>query len=215
LKLLVNSVLFVLLTTVTFAQNPGLISYHNFSSQFEIGLFEPVKTSSIVYLDYNRYEEPEIFFVEQTFSNRVYKKGNWSVDARFTYRRYRPFKEEATNEFRPTTVVSFQQSRLKYRIVHGFRFEQRFRETYSNRWRYKLDLNLNESTSKLFPLKWSNEFLYDFNSSRKNYENRFRFQLQQDVFGTGLRVSLEHRSKNLFSENKLQHLLVLRTDYSF
>lgn len=207
--------LFLLIfSTPVVAQDLGLISFHRFATSIPVNEQRSIESSSIIYMNYDSFESAELFFLQHALGTELANKNGWSFQGHLILRRYRPFTNRFENEIRPTQIVQKRFRGEHYFITHHFRFEQRFRDTYSNRWIYRVVLLKKQPTSKV-PIRLRNEILYDFNENRSVTENRIQLQFQTPLVINGLKLSFEHRSKNLFSDNDIQHQLVLRTDYSF
>ena len=101
------------------------------------------------------------------------------------------------------------------KLRHRLRFEQRFKKVYSNRWWYSFDFNLFPNHSKFTPRKITNDFLFDFNTSKKSYENRLNIAVTNQVLRTPIKVGMQYRTRKLFTGEPLKHLLVVRTDWMF
>lgn len=174
-----------------------------------------IKYKTAIFINFDSEEKPDFYHFENQISLDIYKGNKFKLEGSFKYRRYNIFDENITNEFRPAQTIKFSKKSNGLVLDNSFKFEQRFRETYSNRWRYKFQIGGLNRKSKIFPGKLNNEFLYTFNKDKTGYENRFLITLSDNIMNLPVSFSIQHRLKNIFSEKDLKHLIVFKTDFSF
>ena len=174
-----------------------------------------IKYKTAVFVNFDSEDKPDFYHFENQISLDIYKGNKFKLEGSFKYRRYNIFDENTTNEFRPAQTIKFSKKSNGLILDNSFKFEQRFRETYSNRWRYKFQIGGLNRKSKIFSGKLNNEFLYTFNKDKTGYENRFLITLSDNIMNLPVSFSIQHRLKNIFSEKDLKHLIVFKTDFSF
>lgn len=174
-----------------------------------------IKYKTAIFINFDSEEKPDFYHFENQISLDIYKGNKFKLEGSFKYRRYNIFDENITNEFRPAQTIKFSKKSNGLILDNSFKFEQRFRETYSNRWRYKFQISGLNRKSKIFSGKLNNEFLYTFNKDKTGYENRFLITLSDNIMNLPVSFSIQHRLKNIFSEKNLKHLIVFKTDFSF
>tara|TARA_B100000989_G_scaffold115484_1_gene84918 strand:+ start:1287 stop:1997 length:711 start_codon:yes stop_codon:yes gene_type:complete len=174
-----------------------------------------IKYKTAIFINFDSEEKPDFYHFENQISLDIYKGNKFKLEGSFKYRRYNIFDENITNEFRPAQTIKFSKKSNGLILDNSFKFEQRFRETYSNRWRYKFQIGGLNRKSKIFSGKLNNEFLCTFNKDKTGYENRFLITLSDNIMNLPVSFSIQHRLKNIFSEKDLKHLIVIKTDFSF
>ena len=75
-------------------------------------------------------------------------------------------------------------------------------------------MNVFSKSDRFLPKRISNDFLIDFNNVRKKVENRLTFRLIEDLNNKPIEIGIQHRLRNLYNNEKIEHLIVLRTNWS-
>lgn len=205
--------IYVLGSQPTYAQTLEQVYYPSISTDITIGNTK-FKYKTALFINFDSEEKPDIYHFQNALSLGLYKSKKIKIDGSLLYRRYNVFDENTTNEFRPSQTIKITSLFKVLVLENSLKFEQRFRETYSNRWIYKIQFGGMNETFKFLPTKINNEFLYSFNSTSKGYENRFLIELTNSVLNQPVSISIQHRMKNIFSDKDLKHLLILKTDIS-
>jgi hypothetical protein len=197
----------------TYAQTLEQVYYPSVSTNITIGNTK-IKYKTALFIKFDSEEKPDIYHFQNALSLGLYKSKKIKIDGSLLYRRYNVFDENTTNEFRPAQTIKITGLFKALVIENSLKFEQRFRETYSNRWIYKIQFGGMNKTFNFLPTKINNEFLYSFNSTSTGYENRFLVELANSVLNQPVSISIQHRMKNIFTDKDLKHLLILKTDIS-
>lgn len=204
---------FTLNSNHVYSQTVQNIYHPSIAKKFNLA-GKSIKYKTAVFINFDSEDKPDFYHFENQISLDIYKGNKFKLEGSFKYRRYNIFDENTTNEFRPAQTIKFSKKSNDLTLDNSFKFEQRFRETYSNRWRYKFQIVGLNKTSKIFPSKLNNEFLYTFNKDKVGFENRFMITLSDNMMNLPVSFSIQHRLKNIFSEKDLKHLIVFKTDFS-
>lgn len=193
------------------AQEFNLLSFNRISTQLKLSDQYRIGSKTVVYSDYTSYDTPKRVFFQQSFDYRLPAWGKVSLSVQLLYRRYHLLPSGSQNEYRPVQILAYSHGN-QIKLQQRLRFEQRFKAQYSNRWWYSFDFYA-FNQSGIGPKRITNDFLFDFNSDRRSYENRFNVQVADRFLGTPIQVGLQYRTRKLFSGDPLEHQLVIRTDW--
>ena len=203
-----------LLSQSVHAQNHENILYPSISKKLKVADFS-FKLKTAVFVNFSDDPKPDLNYFQQAISFDVLKHNQIKLEASFVYRRYNVFDDNIENEYRPAQTIKISSKLSDYSIQNSMKFEQRFRDDYINRWVYKLQMGSFKEISPILPSKIANELLYSFNKDKTGYENRLSLTFSDSVFDLPVSIGLQHRMKNIFSDKDLNHLFVLKTDFSF
>lgn len=207
-------IFFIFLSAKGFSQEIDLLSFNRFTAPIHFGGEEQFISKTVFYSDLTSYTQPEFVFFQQALQRNIGSRGPFSLSVQLLYRWYNLLPAGSKNEYRPVQVITFAHDngiKLRQRL----RFEQRFKKEYSNRWWYSFDFNLFPNHSRFASRKITNDFLFDFNATKKSYENRLNVAVTNQVLGAPITVGMQYRTRKLFTGEPLKHLLVLRTDWVF
>ena len=214
---MLGSLLLGVLSQPLYSQEIDLLSFNRFTIPISFNGEEQLISKTVFYSDFTSYDQPERVFFQQSLQRNLGALGAlgaFSISAQLIYRRYNLLPIGSKNEYRPVQVIGYAHNNA-IKLRHRLRFEQRFKKEYSNRWWYSFDFNLFPNHSKFTPRKITNDFLFDFNTSKKSYENRLNIAVTNQVLRTPIKVGMQYRTRKLFTGEPLKHLLVVRTDWMF
>ena len=196
------------------SQQIDLLSFNRFTIPISFNGVEQLSSKTVFYSDFTSHDQPKRVFFQQALQRNVGEWGPVSLSVQLLYRRYNLLPVGSKNEYRPVQVIGYAHNNaMQFR--QRLRFEQRFKKEYSNRWWYSFDFNLFPNHSKFASRKINNDFLFDFNATKKSYENRLNIAVTNQVLGTPIKVGMQYRTRKLFTGEPVKHLLVLRTDWVF
>jgi hypothetical protein len=197
-----------------YSQEIDLLSFNRFTIPISFNGEEQLSSKTVFYSDFTSYDQPELVFFQQALQRNIGAWGAFSLSAQLIYRRYNLLPEGSNNEYRPVQVIGYAHKNA-IQLRQRLRLEQRFKKDYSNRWWYSFDFNMFPKHSKFASRKITNDFLFDFNATKKSYENRLNIALTNQVLGIPIKIGMQYRTRKLFTGEPLKHLLVLRTDWVF
>ena len=195
-----------------YSQEIDLLSFNRFTIPISFNGEEQLSSKTVFYSDFTSYDQPELVFFQQALQRNIGAWGAFSLSAQLIYRRYNLLPEGSNNEYRPVQVIGYAHKNA-IQLRQRLRLEQRFKKDYSNRWWYSFDFNMFPNHSKFASRKITNDFLFDFNATKKSYENRLNIALTNQVLGIPIKIGMQYRTRKLFTGEPLKHLLVLRTDW--
>ena len=196
------------------AQEIDLLSFNRFIAPITFADEHLIVARTVFFTDYTSSSKPELVFFQQSFQRDLGSKGPFSLSVQLLYRRYNLLPAGSKNEYRPIQVIGYSHNNA-IKLRQRLRFEQRFKSEYSNRWWYSFDFNLFPNHPRYTTRKITNDFLFDFNETKKSYENRLNVSVAEQVVGIPLKLGIQYRTRKLFTGEPLKHLLVLRTDWVF
>ena len=197
-----------------YSQEIDLLSFNRFTIPISFNGEEQLSSKTVFYSDFTSYDQPELVFFQQALQRNIGAWGAFSLSAQLIYRRYNLLPEGSNNEYRPVQVIGYAHNNA-IKLQQRLRLEQRFKAEYSHRWWYSFDFNLFPNHPKFGSRKITNDFLFDFNATKKSYENRLNIAVTNQVLGTPIKVGMQYRTRKLFTGEPLKHLLVLRTDWVY
>lgn len=215
LKRLLKGFLYLLLLSPNIqSQELDVLSFNRFTIPFNSNGEQQFTSKTVFYSNFTQYHEPKLIFFQQALQTDLGSIGPFSLSVQFLYRRYNLLPTGSKNEYRPVQVIGYAHNNA-IELRQRLRLEQRFKAEYSHRWWYSFDFNLFPNHPKFGSRKITNDFLFDFNTTKKSYENRLNIAVTNQVLGAPIKVGLQFRTRKLFTGDPLNHQLVLRTDWLF
>lgn len=214
-KLLIQLLVYLVSLQIGYivAQDADIYSFNRVSIPLSIGNNFSLLSKTVLFTNYTSYDSPKLVFIQQSFQRDIIELDKFTLRIQFLYRKSNLPEIGSQSEYRPIQELIYSHDN-SINLRQKLRIEQRFKDQYSNRIWYSFNLNVLSKSDRFLPKRISNDFLIDFNNVRKKVENRLTFRLIEDLNNKPIEIGIQHRLRNLYNNEKIKHLIVLRTNWS-